>query len=126
MRKAILLTATLICAVLGLLACKATDEIPGRKGSAQSASATTARAGDNANTATPTTPPADPGDGVRRITIAELQAAMDKNEALIVDVRGQDAYDGGHIKGSILITADQIDKNLDKLPKDKLIVFYCA
>lgn len=63
-------------------------------------------------------------DGVSRITIEELKAKMDKKEGVIVvDVRG---HAGTLIKGAINIPASEIEKNLDKLPKDKLIVTVCS
>ncbi len=65
-------------------------------------------------------------DGVRRVTTAELEALMKEGKAFVVDVRLQDAYDMGHIPGSILIPAGDIQNHLDKLPRDKMIVTYCA
>lgn len=63
-------------------------------------------------------------DGVSRITIEELKTKMDKKESVIVvDVRG---HAGTLIKGAISIPSSEIEKNLDKLPKDKLIVTVCA
>ncbi|HEU4766537.1 MAG TPA: rhodanese-like domain-containing protein [Pyrinomonadaceae bacterium] len=65
-------------------------------------------------------------DGVRRVTTAELEALMKEGKAFVVDVRMQDAYDMGHIPGSILIPAGDIQNHLNKLPRDKMIVTYCA
>ena len=63
-------------------------------------------------------------DGIPRITIEELKAKMDKKEGVIVvDVRG---HAGTLIKGAVLIPVAEIEKNLNKLPKDKLIVTVCA
>ena len=67
-----------------------------------------------------------PNDGVRRITPAELQAAIAKGEAVVVDVRAQAAYQRGHIKGARLIPAEQIASRAGELPRDKMIVTYCA
>lgn len=48
--------------------------------------------------------------------------------ALIVDVRSQGEFAGGHIKGSINIPADKLKANLNKLNKDKSkpIITCCA
>lgn len=63
-------------------------------------------------------------DGVNRITIEELKTKMDKKESVIVvDVRG---HVGTVIKGAINIPLAEMEKSLDKLPKDKLIVMVCA
>ena len=71
-------------------------------------------------------PTTQPTDNVRRITVAELQQALAAHQAVIVDVRNDVAYKNGHIKGALLIPATEIDKHLAELPKDKLIVTYCA
>jgi 3-mercaptopyruvate sulfurtransferase SseA len=67
-----------------------------------------------------------PGEDVRRITPAELRALMDKGQAFVIDVRNQDMYKAGHIKGSIVIPSTEILSHVDELPKDKTIVTYCS
>ena len=51
-----------------------------------------------------------------------------KNDgAVILDVRTKGEYVGGHIKGSINISVDQLKANLNKLPdKQKPIITCCA
>lgn len=49
-----------------------------------------------------------------------------KNGAMIVDVRTPGEYAGGHIKGSINIPLQNLDKGLSKLSKDKTIITCCA
>jgi 3-mercaptopyruvate sulfurtransferase SseA len=65
-------------------------------------------------------------DGARRVTIAELETLLKNNEAVIIDVRNQAAFDEGHIPGSKLIPAGEILTHLDELPRDKLIITYCS
>jgi predicted sulfurtransferase len=67
-----------------------------------------------------------PADGVRRITVADLQSMVNKNEVFIVDVRNEDAYNLAHIRGARLIPLSDIEKRSGELPKDKLIVTYCS
>jgi rhodanese-related sulfurtransferase len=67
-----------------------------------------------------------PADGVRRISISELQAALEKGEALVVDVRGSVEYKLGHIKGARSVPLGLIAEQGKELPRDKLIVTYCA
>ncbi len=74
----------------------------------------------------PTAAPPPPADNVRRITVDELKQELAANKALVVDVRGDAAYKTGHIKGSIMIPAAEIDQHVNELPKDKLIVTYCS
>lgn len=49
-----------------------------------------------------------------------------KQGATIVDVRTPAEFQGGHIKGSINIPLQSLDKNLAKLKKDKPIITCCA
>jgi 3-mercaptopyruvate sulfurtransferase SseA len=65
-------------------------------------------------------------DGARRVTIDELNALMKNNEAFLVDVRNQAAYDAGHIPGSKLIPSGEILNHINELPRDKMIVTYCS
>lgn len=67
-----------------------------------------------------------PEDAVRRVTIAELRAALEKGTAIAVDVRGEEQYRAGHIKGALWIPSDEIARRTKELPKDKLIVTYCS
>lgn len=70
--------------------------------------------------------PAAPSDGVQRVTVAELSAAMEKGEAVAVDVRGSVDYDLGHIKGALSVPLGLVAVRAKELPRDKLIVAYCA
>jgi rhodanese-related sulfurtransferase len=50
-----------------------------------------------------------------------------KEGAVILDVRTRGEYAGGHIKGSINISVDQLKANLNRLPdKQKPIITCCA
>lgn len=53
-------------------------------------------------------------------------ADLVKQGAVIVDVRNKSEYAGGHIKGSLNIPVDQLEKNLSKLSKDETIITCCA
>ena len=67
-----------------------------------------------------------PADGVRRVTVEELRAALEKGTAIVIDVRGADSYKAGHIKGALSIPGNEIASRSKELPKDKLIVAYCS
>lgn len=73
-----------------------------------------------ANTATPYP------DGVRRVTIDELEALTKEGKAFVVDVRSEDAYNAGHIPGAKLIPLDDIGTRFKELPREKLIITYCS
>lgn len=51
---------------------------------------------------------------------------MMKQGAMIVDVRTPAEYQGGHIKGSVNIPLQVLDKNITKLKKDKPVITCCA
>jgi hypothetical protein len=89
-----------------------------------------AAAAQDRNAATPKTgsPAALPtgSDGVRRISIDDARTAVDQGRAVIFDVRGQEAYDAGHIVGAKLVPVGEVEQRLAEFPKDKLIVTYCA
>lgn len=44
---------------------------------------------------------------------------------LLVDLRGKEDYDKGHLPGAVNIPFGAIGKNLDRLPTNKQIVMYC-
>ena len=52
---------------------------------------------------------------------------MKADKVLVVDVRGADAYKGGHIPGSVSAPLSEIEKHLDELKSAKKpIVTYCS
>jgi sulfur-carrier protein adenylyltransferase/sulfurtransferase len=115
MRLSVLLTsALLLFAVLTQTACNK------RNASERSAGANTQKP------QTPATQAPPPQDGVRRISISELQEALEKGLAMLVDVRGSVEYKLGHIKGAVSLPLGLIAQQFKDLPKDKLIVTYCA
>lgn len=65
-------------------------------------------------------------DGIRRVTVEELRAALAEDRAVVLDVRGSVEYELGHIKGARLMPLGQISTRAGELPRDKLLVAYCA
>ncbi len=102
-----------VAATLLLAACSSTETSTGTK----TADSTPAQA--------PSKTKAHP-DGVRRMTVIELQNLISKGEAFIVDVRNEASYKQGHIKGARLIPTNQVLERADELPRDKVIVTYCS
>jgi hypothetical protein len=133
MRKILLMALVVNGAALALLvaACKAPDGAEaGRAGANAAPSPGAARSAPGvaqnapgANAAAPVQPPADI---VRRVTVTETKAMTDRGEAVVVDVRTKEQFDGGHIKGALSIPRSELTKRAGELPKDKLIIFYCA
>src|SRR5688572_13520432 len=55
-----------------------------------------------------------------------LNMAIENGEKLtIVDLRTPELFAKGHIPGAINLKFEELDKNLDKLNKDKTTVVYC-
>lgn len=66
--------------------------------------------------------------GYRQITQEEAAEMMTRDDGhIIVDVRRQDEFDGGHIPGAVLIPNESItDTPPEKLPdKQQIILVYC-
>jgi len=62
-----------------------------------------------------------------RITVDEAKQRMDRREPLVfIDVRNPNAWSNSRVKlpGAIRIPADEIDKHLDEIPRDRTIVTY--
>lgn len=69
---------------------------------------------------------AQEGDSVRRIKVEEARELVTQGKAIIVDVRSQDSYNSGHIKGALWIDLDAIGSRARQLPRNKLIITYCT
>jgi 3-mercaptopyruvate sulfurtransferase SseA len=65
--------------------------------------------------------------GVPRITIADLERASRAGQVLIVDVRGNPAYQDGHIAGAVSIPESALPRHVESFKAEKrTIVTYCA
>ncbi len=117
-------------AALGLLCVCALAACSPQDGSAPAAANNRASTTNGATTAaaqaTKPTPTQPPADATRRIGLEETQAAVASGKALVVDVRDEGSYKANHIKGAKNIPLPQFEARLGELPKDKLIVTYCA
>lgn len=103
------LTALILVTAVSLTACK-TSSVPHSNMS------------ENGNPAHPT---AD-NDRARRITTGELRTTLEQGDPFILDVRSEPEYNEGHIKGAHLLPRRELQARFNELPKDKLIVTYCA
>ena len=70
----------------------------------------------------------DQGAVYVNITAEEAKQIMDSEEGyIILDVRTQEEYDGGHIPGAIVISHEEIAEKAEEVltDKDQLILVYC-
>jgi 3-mercaptopyruvate sulfurtransferase SseA len=65
---------------------------------------------------------------VPRVPVDQARAAFDSGKAIIVDVRGADAYARSHIAGALEISLSAIQTDPANLPldKNKWIITYCT
>ena len=64
---------------------------------------------------------------IPRVTVEELKKLVADKKVVVIDVRGTDAYQLGHIKGSVNLPLDRIQAGeVKSLPKDKKLVTYCS
>ena len=89
----------------------------------------------NMNTAVSTPNPAvpppvqsqNPEDKMPRIRPEEAKKLVDEGKAVIVDVRGTEAYKISHVKGSLDYPLTKIEaSDFSGLPKNKRIIAYCT
>lgn len=130
MRKAILIPALALPAALWLAACGPTDDAGNRNAAPATNRAAAANTTPTGPAAKPPVAPADaaatPADTTRRITVEEARTAFERGEAVFVDVRGEDAFRQSHIRGALSVPTGSAAQHADKLPKNKLIITYCA
>ncbi|HKR59829.1 MAG TPA: rhodanese-like domain-containing protein [Pyrinomonadaceae bacterium] len=71
--------------------------------------------------------PANPEDKMPRVKVQDAMKEVADGKALIIDVRGTEAYKMAHIKGSRDYPLPKIEsKDFNGLPKDKHIIAYCT
>jgi hypothetical protein len=65
---------------------------------------------------------------VPRVSVDQAKTALDSGAAIIVDVRGDAAYQTSHITGAISIPLGEIETNVDglNLDKDQWMITYCT
>lgn len=66
---------------------------------------------------------ADNAEGVKTISLE--QAFEKQSDSLLLDVRPVDEYEAGHADGAINIPLNELEENIDKLPKHQTIIIYC-
>ena len=129
MRLFISTAAALVLCACVLAACSPQDgSAPAAAKSAPAANGNAAaQTAQTTKPAAQTTKPAEqnPGD-TRRISVEETEKAVAAGTALVVDVRDATTYKTSHIKGAKSVPLQQFEQRIGELPKDKLIITYCA
>jgi hypothetical protein len=72
-------------------------------------------------------PAQNPEDKMPRIGVEEAKKLVDAGKAVIIDVRGTEAYKTAHVKGALDYPLPKIEaKDFSGLPKNKRIIAYCT
>jgi 3-mercaptopyruvate sulfurtransferase SseA len=118
----VFLSSLVLLMGLGLfVACNSNDQLLSQSPVTKTGQAKPAQAPtQNPNVAT------NPSDTARRITAEELHKLWEKNQVLVVDTRNEVSYKQSHIKGAILIPANEFSSRSSELPRDKMIATYCT
>ena len=66
-----------------------------------------------------------PGEPYTRISAEEADEMVKAGDAVIVDVRRDDEYHGGHVKGALWIPVDDVIPRFDDLPAEGKLLFIC-
>lgn len=118
--------APLPCAVLLLVALPAVASLPASPDSTTVPEA--AHATPPANEAHPA--PAESAEPdtvpVGRIGAPQAILAMTRGQAVLIDVRYESQRALGHVAGDLPMRFDRVKDEGSRLPKDKLLIFYCA
>src|SRR5262245_29740179 len=86
-------------------------------------------AGSSAAQSTTAIPPPNQNaeEKIPRVKVEEAKKLVAEGKAIIIDVRGADAYKASHIKGALDVPLTKLNEGEFKdLPKDKLIIAYCS
>jgi Rhodanese-like domain len=64
-------------------------------------------------------------DALPRITVQEAKALYDVGDIKIIDVRDEQFYNQGHIKGAVNVPQAQVQTKLSEFPKTGNVALYC-
>lgn len=62
---------------------------------------------------------------VEAVGLEELEERLERSEVELIDVRPEDEYRAGHVKGARSVPVDRVEDFLEQLPKDREVVAYC-
>lgn len=55
----------------------------------------------------------------------EMDKYIGKPNVLVIDIRESDEYERKHIKSAVNIPMSKLERNYGKLPRNKILIFYC-
>jgi len=63
---------------------------------------------------------------IPRVGVEEAKIAFDQGIAVIIDVRSENSFRSGHIKGAINIPEASLSSRIGELKPDEWIILYCT
>ena len=64
---------------------------------------------------------------IKNVSPKEAKELMgSENDVFLLDVRTKEEYNESHIKTAHLIPVQELEQNIDLIPKDRNVVVYCA
>jgi len=66
-----------------------------------------------------------PGEPYTRISAEEADEMVKSEGATVIDVRRDDEYAGGHVKGALWIPVDDVIPRFDDIPTEGKLLFIC-
>jgi rhodanese-related sulfurtransferase len=64
---------------------------------------------------------------IKNISPKQAKELLEKEkDVYILDVRTEKEYDEVHLKGAHLIPVQELEENIQKIPKDKKVIIHCA
>ncbi len=64
-------------------------------------------------------------DELEPVTRQDLLKRMERDEVVVIDVRPEDEFRGGHLPHAVSVPPSELEAWIEALPKDKEIVAYC-
>lgn len=62
---------------------------------------------------------------LRIIKANELEYYLLKQNIFLVDIRGKQEYEMGHIQGAFHVPLEQLDRFFEKRDKNQMVILYC-
>jgi hydroxyacylglutathione hydrolase len=67
-----------------------------------------------------------PLESLPLLSAHQLKSMLDRGEELLIlDTRGQEEWESGHIKGALHIYVGHLEQRLAEVPRDKPVAVYC-
>lgn len=62
---------------------------------------------------------------VEPVTAAELLRRMRSGDVVVLDVRPEEEYRAGHVRGALPVPLERLEAALEELPREREVVAYC-